>query len=489
MAKKKKQAHATIFVPPVVTILGHVDHGKTTLLDSIRKTNVALREAGGITQRIGAYQISLPNTITFIDTPGHEAFAKMRSRGVNAADVAILVISASDGIMPQTKESLKYIKEAKIPYIIAATKIDLKEANLEKLKQQLTKEKVVLEEYGGEVPFIPLSSKTGQGIDKLLEMILLLNELQERKADPKGPFQAVVIESGLHRAKGPVATLIVKNGTINKGEKIVTSGGEEANVRAMFDEYGKELTTASVSRPLELLGLKNVVNVGTIIYKNGETVITQTPSTSIEIPPKAGLLSEVVVGEIAPLKLKIILKTDNVGSLEAITTSLAGKENVETIAVSSGNITESEVLMAKSSGAIIIGFNVKPSSSVVKLAQSEKVMIKTYEIIYKMFEEIEDVAEALRTGGLEEVLGEAKILAIFDMKGESIAGIRVISGRIARGDKIKIKRGNQEIGRAKIKSLKHQKEDITKAEQGIEAGAVLSSKLDFLVNDSIIAIG
>jgi len=489
MAKKKIQAQATIFIPPVVTILGHVDHGKTTLLDTIRKTNVAQREAGGITQRIGAYQITTPKTITFIDTPGHEAFAKMRSRGVNASDVAVLVISSSDGVMPQSRESLVHIKEAKIPYIVAATKIDLKEANLEKLKQQLTKEKVVLEEYGGEVPFIPISSKTGQGIDKLLSMILLLNELHERKADPKGPFQAVVIESGLHKAKGPVVTLIVKNGTINKGDTIVTSEGEEARVRAMFDEYNKELTSASVSQPLELLGLKSVVNVGTIIYKKSETAITQAPPSRIEKPPKTGELSQVPEAEIAPLKLKIILKTDNVGSLEAITTSLENNVNVETISASSGNITESEVLLAKSSGAIIIGFNVKPSSSVVKLAQSEKVMIKTYEIIYKMFEEIEDVAEALRTGGLEDVLGEAKILAVFDMKGESIAGIKVTSGRIARGDKIKIKREEKEIGRAKIKSLRHKKEDITKAEQGMEAGVVLSSKLDFLVNDSIIAIG
>lgn len=494
MAKKKNKEHTILpFTPPVVTVLGHVDHGKTTLLDTIRKTNTASREAGGITQAIGAYQVQVPNspgkTITFIDTPGHEAFAKMRSRGAKVSDIAILVVASNDGIKPQTIESLIHIKEAKIPYLIALTKIDLPEANLEKIKQQLTKQDVKLEEYGGDVPLIPVSAKEGKGIDKLLEIILLLTELHEIKVDPKGQFKAVVIEAGLHKAKGPVVTIVVKQGSISKGEVMVTSDGEEAKVRVMFDEYNKEVEKATVSQGVELLGFSKVPNVGTIIYKKSEEAIQIRQPQPLEVAPKAEILTSPPPEVLSVIKLKIVLKTDNVGSLEAIRESLAKKENIEIISSSSGNITESDVLLAKSGTAIIIGFNIKPNSSVLKLAQSEKVMIKTYPIIYEMFDEIEEVVKALQKGGLEDVLGEAKILASFDMKGENIAGLRVISGRIARGDKVKIMRGEKEVSRGKIKSLRHQKEDITKAEQGMEAGVTFSQKLDFLVNDSIIAIG
>lgn len=497
MAKKKSQGQRFTFTTPVVTVLGHVDHGKTTLLDAIRKTNIAAREAGGITQRIGAYSVQVGQntklkelrTITFIDTPGHEAFAKMRSRGASVSDIAILVVAANDGVMPQTKESIQHIKSAKIPYIVAATKIDLAEANLEKMKQQLTKADVKLEEYGGDVPLVPISAKTGKGIDKLLEMILLIAELAEIKADGNGQFKGVVIEAGLDKGKGPVITLIVKSGSLKKGDSIVTSEGNEAKVRVMFDEFGKEVTMAIPGKPVELLGLSKVPDVGTIIYRKDQEVIEIAPQKKLEIPPKTVALEIPPAEEIAVQKLKIVLKTDNVGSLEAIGESIKSKENVTIIASGTGSISESDVMLAKSSGAIIIGFGVKPPQQVVKLAQSEKVMMKLYTIIYEMLEEIDEVAEALQSGGLEEVLGEGRIIAIFEMKGEKIAGIKVISGRIAKGDKVKIVRENKEIGRTKIKSLRHGKEDITKAEQGSEAGASMAQKLDFLANDSIIAIG
>lgn len=495
MTKDKKKVPSSFYVPPVVAVLGHVDHGKTTLLDTIRKTDVASREAGGITQRIGAYQISVPSKtsenkkITFIDTPGHEAFAKMRGRGAQVADIAILVVATNDGVMPQTIESIKHIKAAKLPFIVAATKIDLPETNLERLKKQLTKQEVKLEEYGGETPLVPVSSKSGKGIDKLLNMILLLAELSEVKTNGSNQFKGVIIESSLNKGKGPLATIIVKNGSLNKGDMVVTSEGIEAKIRAMLDEWGKEVITATIGMPVELMGLPKVPNVGSIVYKKEEEMIKVPQSQKIEIRPRMGELENLPAEKLDIKRLKIILKTDNIGSLEAIEESLKSRENVQIIASGSGNITESDVIMAKSIGAIIIGFSIKPPAQVLRLSQSEKVMVKTYSIIYEMIDEIDEVAKALQSGGLEEILGEAKILATFDFKDEKVAGIKVISGRIAKGDKVKIIRDKKEIGRARIKSLRHQKDDITKAEQGKEAGAILSPKLDFSINDSIIAIG
>ncbi len=500
----KKTVHKNDSLPyfcPVVSVLGHVDHGKTSLLDKIRRTNVVSKEFGGITQHIGAYQITTPNNkkITFIDTPGHEAFNKMRSRGASVSDLAILVVSASDGVMPQTIESIKHIKGAKIPYIVAATKIDLTEAQIDKVKKQLSKNGVEIDEYGGNVPVVPVSSKTGQGIDKLLEMIHLISDLHEIKTDHSIPFTGVVIEAKIDKGKGPTATIIVRNGTIKQGDEIVTKDGVEGKVRAMFDESGQIVNLAFAGKPVEIIGLSKLVAVGSTIYKKGETTITglqsstvrgvhsHTSEVSLPLTSTPASLEIPKATDITPQKLKIILKADTAGSLEAILGSI--KDNVEIVSSGTGTLNESDVILAKSSGAMIIGFNVKPSSSVTKLATSEKVMIKTYHIIYEMLKEIDEVVEALAKGGLEEVLGESKIIAQFEIKGEKVAGVRVVSGRVALGDKVKIMRGLKEIGRARIKSLRHQKEEITKAEMGSEAGLVLSPKLDFLPNDAIISIG
>jgi len=514
MEKKTKTKSDSSFVSvPVVSILGHVDHGKTTLLDTIRKSHVAEKEFGGITQHIGAYQIivNLKNSkdaerillrpradqddflherkITFIDTPGHQAFAKMRSRGANASDIAILVVSAADGVMPQTKESIAHIKKAGIPYIVAVTKIDLPGAQIEKVKKQLSKEGVEIDEYGGNVPVVGVSAKTGEGIDKLLDLIPFMAELNDIKKDPNAAFEGVVIEAKIDRGKGPVATVIVKSGKLEKGETIVTKDGIETRVRAMIDEYGKMVDLATVGKPVEILGLPALVDVGMSIYKKGETAIETTPINTIASAPdvRAGVPEIAPIVEISEQKLKIVLRADTAGSLEAIRGSL--KDNVELISSGTGIITESDVILAKSSKAIVIGFNVKPTGSVVKLATSEKVMIKTYHIIYEMLDEIDEVVEALRTGGLEDELGKGRVLAQFEIKGEKVAGIKVISGRIAKGDKVKVLRGEKEIGRARIKSLRHKKEEITKAELGVEAGLTLSQKLDFLPDDDIIAIG
>lgn len=490
MTKKIKQkGDSSFFSTPVVSILGHVDHGKTSLLDKIRQSKITEKEFGGITQHIGTYQITLAGNkkITFIDTPGHEAFAKMRSRGAEVCDIAILVVAANDGVMPQTKESIEHILHAKIPYIVACTKIDLVDASVDKIKKQLLKNGVLIDEYGGAVPVVPVSSKTGQGIDKLLEMILLVSEMHEVKKDPSSAFEGVIIETKLDKARGNVATIIVKNGTITQRDNIITKDGIEGKVRAMFDENGHMVKTADPGKGVELLGLSSLPSVGISIYKKEETAIGIAPPTKIVAASPPGRLAVSSPSEIVSEKLKIVLKADTSGSLEAILASL--KENVEIMSASTGAIGESDVIFAKSSGAIIIGFNVKPSLSVVKLATSEKVMIKTYTIIYEMLSEIDEVSEALRTGGLEEVSGEAKILVQFDIKGEKIAGVKIISGRIAKGDKVKVVRGTTEIGRSRIKSLRHQKEEITKAEQGTEAGVVLTQKLDFLINDVIISIG
>lgn len=524
MPKSKSKIQSVLLPPPVVTILGHVDHGKTTLLDLIRKTKVAQNEIGGITQHIGAYQIqvspkgelssratptsrrgsrgipsehkeeilrqaqddsvSLGHKITFIDTPGHEAFAKMRERGAMAADVAILVVAANDGVQPQTIESIKHIQSAKIPVIVALNKIDLPGINVEKIKKQLTREGLSLEEYGGETPLVSISAKTGQGLDKLLSTITLIYELY-RKKPPTANFEAVVIESQLSKYKGPIATVIVRNGDLTAGEEII-SEGQKFKVRALISFLGQNIPKATNGDPVEILGWKILPAIGSRIYKKNESVIEIAPPVALS---KQVINNQTVISteNAADDKIKLIFKADTAGSLEALTEVLSSKVNVILSGV--GNISESDILLAKTAKAIIVGYNVEPSQNVAKLANSEKVLIKTYHLIYKLFEELDEVIEAIKKGNLVTILGEAKIIEIFSYKEDKIAGVKVVSGRIARGDQIKLVRGEEEIGRAKIKSLRHAKEDISKAEQGKEGGVILSQKLDFLTGDSIIAIG
>lgn len=486
MPKSKPKIQPVFLPPPVVTILGHVDHGKTTLLDLIRKTKVAQKEIGGITQHIGAYQIddvsldsksASSHKITFIDTPGHEAFAKMRERGAMAADVAILVVAANDGVQPQTVESIKHIKSAKIPAIVALNKIDLPGINVEKIKKQLTREGLSLEEYGGETPLISISAKTGQGLDKLLSTITLIYELY-RKKPPTANFEAVVIESQLSKSKGPIATVIVRNGNLTSGEEVI-SERQEFKIRALINFLGQNISKASNGDPVEILGWKMLPAIGSRLYKKNESVMEVAPVNKQVITPSDNPTEDE--------KIKLILKADTAGSLEALTVVLSSK--VDIILSGVGNISESDILLAKTAKTIIVGFNIEPSQNVVKLANSEKVLIKTFHLIYKLFEELDEVIEAIKKGNLVTILGEAKIIEIFSYKEDKIAGVKVVSGRIARGDQVKLVRGDEEIGRAKIKSLRHGKEDISKAEQGKEGGVILSQKLDFLTGDSIISIG
>ncbi len=478
--------------PPIVVVLGHVDHGKTTLLDTIRKTNVTAREAGGITQHIGAYQINITNkeilrqaqddraqncTITFIDTPGHETFAKMRSRGVEIADIAVLVVAANDGVMPQTIESIKHIQQAQIPMIVAMNKIDLPDIDPQKIKQQLAQNQILVEGFGGEVVLMPISAKTNKGISDLLEMILLMAQMKGLTADPEALAEGVVIEAKLDKKRGALATVIVKNGTLKIGQTCYADD-VKCKIKAMISDKGDMVQTAPPAYPVVVMGWEKLPAVGSVV----STVSRKTEEAVTKFPPKAFSLPPVETVK----KLKMILRADVAGTLEAILENLG--EKVEIISAATGSISDSDVLLAKSTEAIIIGFHTSVSPTALKLATLEKVKIKTYNIIYELLDEIHEVVEILNMpAAQEEVLGEANVIAEFAFDDARVAGCKVTKGRIARGDLVKIISHDTEIGRTKIKSLRHGKENIPKAESGTECGAVLDKKLDFKIGDSIIS--
>ncbi len=479
--------------PPIVAVLGHVDHGKTTLLDTIRKTDVAAGEHGGITQHIGAYQVEVKKRlITFIDTPGHEAFAKMRSRGATVADIAILVVAADDSVKPQTIESIEQIKNAGIPMIVVINKVDLPAANIERVKSDLAKNGVQVEGFGGDVPFVPVSGKQGTGVPALLDLILLVADMKGLAGGANAPVEAVVVETRVDKGKGMVATLIVKNGTLTGGVGLYDGDTQVAKVRAMVDEHGVQVAAAGPSKPVEVSGFSTLPVVGTTLYG-----APQQGLQGVALQKAAGTAKPSLVGELpdflkpvdpeADRIINIILKADTAGSLEAIIASLPKKVIVVQSGV--GDITEADVLSAKSTGAIIIGFGVAASASVVKLAQTEKVVYRTYRIIYELLDELTEVVAGLKEVLHEErELGKGQIIAEFPFEKLRIAGTKIVSGRLARGDTVKVMRGEEEVARAKIKSLRHGKDDITKADTGIECGVLFDQKLDFRVGDGIIAI-
>src|SRR3989338_5602215 len=470
--------------PPIVTILGHVDHGKTTLLDFIRKSSVAAKEHGGITQHIGAYQVEHDKkVITFIDTPGHAAFEKMRSRGANVADIAVLVVAVDDGIMPQTDEAIKHIKGAKVPLIVAVNKIDLPGINtkvqLEKIKKQLSDREILIEEYGGDAPIVPLSAKTGEGVDKLLEIILLVAELHELKGDPNLPAAGVVIESSLDKFKGPVATLLIRNGTLKKGDQI-SVGEVKSKIRGMFDYSGSALEAAGPSTPVEVLGLEAVPQVGAVLGELAEVREAEAIQSLVDRLKQGDAKS-----------LKVVIKADKQGSLEAIEASL-NKLNIERKAVDyiftgTGELGEENITLAATVGAIVIGFNVKVASGAQRLAENEHVLIRTYNIIYELLEEVEEVLKTLlEVGQLEEVLGKAEILAEFlHGKHEKIAGCRMTEGIIAKGQKLRVVRNGKIMGETKLKSLKKVKEEVNKVEKGNDCGMLFDPPIDFAIGDTV----
>ncbi len=477
--------------PPVVAVLGHVDHGKTSLLDYIRKSSVAAKEYGGITQHIGAYQVETVSDstsgiekITFIDTPGHEAFAKMRSRGASVADIAILVVAADDSVKPQTIESIKQIKQANIPCVVAINKIDLETANSQKVKQDLARYGVQVEGFGGDVPVVEMSAKTGKGVSELLSLIELLWGI--RGGDPVvlDGFEGNVIETKVDKGKGMIATIIVKKGLLRYGVPLYEDDRLVGRVRSLHDEWGKQVKDADPGKPVQVSGFSELPTVG--------SVLRDVPSASKKTIVSSEQPKQTIPEFLKPIdevqkRLPVLIKADTAGSLEAIKASLP--EAIDIVSSGLGDITEADVLTAKAAGAFIVGFNVKILSSSVKLAQIEKVVCRTYTIIYELLDELADVVAGMKeiTSGEREA-GKATILAEFPFRDQRVAGVRVVSGRLAKGDKVKFIRNDHEIGRAKILSIRQGKIDVNKVEEGDECGVLFDILLDFRIQDDIIAV-
>lgn len=451
----------------MVTILGHVDHGKTSLLDRIRHAAVAAGEIGGITQAIGAYQIEHQGKkITFIDTPGHAAFSAMRRRGGQAADVAILIIAADDSVMPQTKESIEHIKAAGIPFVVAVNKTDLSGVNPERVKTDLANEGVFVEGYGGNVPIINISAKTGEGVDGLLEIILLLAELEELKDNSNvHPATALVIESSMHSQKGPLATLLVKGGTFTKNDSLFDGKTDFGKIRSMTDFAGKSLAKATPSTPFQVIGFAQVPNVGDII--------TNMPQKDQSVKSTFGA-SDVISEELPT----IILKADVQGSLEAISENLKDKANI--VSSSVGLVTNSDIETAIATKAEILGFNVKMSASVVRLAEIEHIKFTNFHIIYQLFDYLKELQEKKNSQAAPKIItiGEAKVLKIFNFGGTIVYGCTITSGKLKIGDT---------IGNSKITSLKIGKEDVLEAKKDQECGLVITPNVEVAVGDIMTA--
>ena len=488
--------------PPVVCVMGHVDHGKTSLLDAIREANVTSREAGGITQHIGAYTVEVNGEhITFLDTPGHEAFTSMRMRGAKSTDIAILVVAADDGVMPQTVEAINHAKAAGIQIIVAVNKIDKPSANVERVKQELTEHELVAEDWGGDTIFVPVSAHTKEGINQLLEMVLLTAEMCELKANPNRKARGLVIEAQLDKGKGPVATILVQKGTLHVGD-IVAIGSAYGKVRAMMDDKGRRVKEATPSTPVEILGLNEVPNAGEIVMacenekeaRNiAEAFIAQGKERLIA-DTKAklsldGLFSQIQAGNIKELNL--IVKADVQGSVEAVKQSLLKLSNEEVairiIHSGVGAVNESDVTLASASNAIIIGFNIKPDNQAKEMADREKVDIRLYRVIYNAIEDVEAAMKGmLDPVFVEKVIGHAEVRQVFKASGLGmIAGSYVLDGKIVRGCKARITREGEQIFEGELASLKRFKDDVKEVATGYECGLVFEKFNDLQEFDQI----
>lgn len=490
--------------PPVVTIMGHVDHGKTTLLDSIREANVAGGEAGGITQHIGAYTVMKNDKmITFIDTPGHEAFSMMRARGANVTDIVILVVSADDGVMPQTREAISHAKAAGVPIIVAVNKIDKPGANPEKIKQSLAELNLLAEDWGGDTMFVPVSALKKTNLDKLLESILLVAEVADLKANPSARAQGVVLEARLDKGRGPVVTLLVKRGTLRAGD-IMVCGPYVGRVRAMIDHLGRQVKETGPGMAAEILGFEGLPNAGEAFNVTEDEASARKVAEHREQQAKAKaatkpadkmsletLFSKVLAEGIK--ELRIILKADVFGSTEAIKENLmklsTEKVKVNVIHTGMGGITESDVLLATASSAVIFGFNVRPETKARQIAESEHVEIKTYSIIYELFEDVKKAMTGLlEKKKVEKYLGRAEVRQTFAVtKVGTIAGTSVIDGKITRGANVRLLRENKIIYDGKLSSLKRFKDDAKEVAQGYECGMSIENYNDIKVGDLIEA--
>lgn len=489
--------------PPIITVMGHVDHGKTSLLDAIRKTSVAAGEAGGITQHIGAYSVTCKGEkITFLDTPGHEAFTEMRARGTNVTDIAVLIVAADDGVMPQTVESINHAKAAKVPVIVAINKIDKPGANVERVKQALTEYELVPEEWGGDTIMVPVSAKTGEGIDKLLEMILFLAEYNNYRANPKRQARGTIIESRLDKGKGPVANIIVSNGTLHVGDYVV-SGLTSGRVRGMVDDKGRSVKEAGPSMPVSVLGFTDVPNAGDGIYVVGDEktakqiVAERTAKIKTEQANQGQkiMLDDVFnkISEGQMKELNIIIKGDVQGSVEALKTSLEKLSNDEVKVVvvhgGVGAINKSDLMLAGVSNAIIIGFNVRPDSEARQLAESTGVDIRLYNIIYEAIDDIEAAMKGLIAPKYaENIIGRAQIRNVIKISGVgAIAGCYVLNGKIARNAKVRVYRNDVVIFDGEVKNLKRFKDDVKEVAAGYECGLSFDNFDGFAENDEVEA--
>jgi translation initiation factor IF-2 len=485
--------------PPVVTILGHVDHGKTTLLDAIRHTNVVGGEAGGITQHIGAYQIEHNGRlISFLDTPGHAAFSAMRARGAQGADIVILVVAADDGVMPQTREAVAHAKAAQVPILVALNKIDRPNADPDRVKQQLAEIGLVPDEWDGDTIVVPVSAKMEEGLDDLLEAILLVTDNVDIRANPNGRVIGTVIEAEKDRSKGVIATLLIQNGTL-RVSNVLVAGTTSGRIKAMFDHHGRRIRQAKPSTPLAVMGFNDVPEAGDLFQiveseKEARSIIDQRIQTKQEAREQRmhavtleQLFDRFQAGEVRELRL--VVKADVQGSLEPIISSLEdlndGDISINILQASTGNIGESDVMLAAASKAIVIGFNVEADSAARRLAVSEGVSIRSYDIIYRLTEDIEKALKGMLEPELvETVIGKAEVRAVFRIsKVGRVAGCRVLEGELRRNANMHVVRDEQIIFSGEISSLKHHQDDVREVRQGFECGVALKDFNEFVEGD------
>jgi len=490
--------------PPVVTILGHVDHGKTSLLDYIRKANVAAKEHGGITQHIGAYQVDGPEgKITFLDTPGHAAFTAMRARGAQCTDIAILVVAGDDGLMPQTIEAISHVKNAGVPMIVAINKMDKPDANADRVLQQLMQYEVYPEDFGGKIGTVKVSALTGLGVPDLLERINLEAEMMELKADPKGDFKGIVIEAKLDRGRGPVATILVQEGTLKIGDSVVI-GNTWGKLKAMTDYLGERVKLAGPSMPVEILGLAEVPNAGDKVeaYEDERTARVESENrvkaerertyTTVNRRMTLRDLKQQLAGS-ETRDLNLVIKADVQGSVEAVKGMVEKVENEEVVVKiihsGVGTITESDVLLASAANAIVVGFNVKPEGGAKREAERQSVEIRTYNIIYELIEDIEAAVKGMLTPKFEEqYMGTVEIRMVFDLsRNGKVAGSHVTDGKIVRGSQVRVKRGRDEIWDGKLATLKNVKQDAREMTAGQDCGITFDGWEDFQEGDVIEA--
>ena len=489
--------------PPIVTVMGHVDHGKTSLLDAIRKTKVTDKEAGGITQHIGASEVYINGKkVVFLDTPGHEAFTQMRLRGAQVTDIAILVVAADDGIMPQTIEAISHAKAADIPIIVAINKIDKPTANIEKVRQELSNNGLLVEDWGGDIIDVPVSAKKGQNLDKLLEMVLLVAEMEELKANPNRPAVGTVIESNLDKGRGPVATVIVSNGTLKVGDPVI-AGTAYGKIRALVNDKGQRVKKATPSTPVEILGLNEVPMAGDQFVvmpseKAARTIGEKRRIKQRDEQMKAtskitleDLFDKMQEGEVK--ELDIVLKADVQGSLEAIRQSIEkiSNEQVQLKVIHSGvgAVADSDIMLASASNAIVIGFNVRPTSSAIAMAEREQVDMRTYRIIYELIEDIEKAMKGMLDPEYKEVvIGQAEVRETFKVSGVgTIAGSYVTEGKVTRSSKARLVRNGIVIYDGEVASIRRFKDDVKEVARGYECGITLANFNDIKEQDIIEA--